>query len=164
MSSVGWEWVCSDWCRLWRLVCILIAETICLFLPSHKLIYLQSHAAPKYSDFCLGKCKLFQPQTMMGFQALNILFKFTSPAVERMENFNCFQKKAVGQMYPLAFFILILQFQRKIMLSDLERNSILKCFDFSLCFFLFCLFLVFLKETAKNMISQCRQKWNLWMD
>lgn len=74
--------------------------------------------------FCLGK--LFQPQTMKGFQALNILSKFASTAVERTENFSCLQKKAVVQMYPLDFLILILQFQRRIMLSDLERSSILK--------------------------------------
>lgn len=40
-------------------------------------------------------------------------------------------------MYPLAFFILILQFQRKIMLSDLERNSILKMLWFLSLFFFF---------------------------
>lgn len=86
--------------------------------------------------FCLGNCKLFQPQTVRGFQALNILSKFTSTAVERTENFNCLQKNAVAQMYPLAFFILILQFQRKIMLKVIwKETAFSKCFDFSLSFF-----------------------------
>lgn len=129
----GWDTVhrvFSGWCHLRRLVCMLISETLCLFLPSHKLEfisliftilvisrifpnisaaqlfseYLQSIQHQNSQIFSLGKCKLFQPQTMRGFQVLNILSKFTSTAGERTENFNCFQKKAVAQCIPWLYF------------------------------------------------------------